>query len=145
VDIRSSADQAQNKPPAPPSRRRRILRWYAALVLIWAAGGLSAWTGLLQAHPSGQPEIVGLALAPFGILTWPAHEAALYMEGKGPGANALCQFSIGSLLTFVLWSAILWSPLLLRLRTTIPLRLIGATQVLLLLLTFALFWKYGNG
>ena len=103
-------------------------------------------TGLLKpllSRSYGQP--VALALAPFGILTWPAHEAAMSMEGKGLGADALCRLSLGSLAVFVLWSAILWAPLLLRLRKTIPLQLSMAAQVLLLVLTFALFWKYGNG
>jgi len=120
--------------------------WYIVLVLIWTAGGMSVWTGALKsllAQPYGQP--VALALAPFGILTWPAHEAAMYMEGKGLGADALCQLSLGSLLAFVLWSGLLWAPLLLRLARTIPLQFSMATQVLVLVLTFALFWKYGNG
>jgi hypothetical protein len=116
------------------------------LVLIWTIGGIAIWTGALKsllAQPYGQP--VALALAPFGILSWPAHEAAMLMEGKGLGANAVCQFSLGALAAFVLWSAILWAPLLLRLRRAIPLQLSMMIQVLLLVLTFALFWKYGNG
>ncbi len=139
-------DQVQDKQAAPPSHRRRVVTLYVALVLIWTAGGISIWTGVLKpllSQPYGQP--VALALAPFGILTWPAHEVALYLEGTGLGANALCQFSIASLLAFVLWSAILWAPLLLRLARTIPLQLSMTAQVLLLVLTFALFWKYGNG
>jgi hypothetical protein len=139
-------DQVQDKQAASASHRRLVVTWYVLLVLIWTTGGMSVWTGALKsllAQPYGQP--VALALAPFGILTWPAHEAALYLEGKGFGANALCHGSIGSLLAFVLWSGLLWAPLLLRLRRTIPLRLSMAAQVLLLVLTFALFWKYGNG
>ena len=139
-------DQAENKPAAPASHRRRVVTLYVALVLIWTAGGMSVWTGVLKtllSRPYGQP--VALALAPFGILTWPAHEATLCIEGKGLGANALCHVSLGSLLAFVLWSGLLWAPLLLRLARTIPLRLSMAAQVLVLVATFALFWKYGNG
>ena len=139
-------DEVQDKRAAPARHHRQVAMWYVVLVLIWAAGGVLVWTGALKSllsRPYGQP--VALALAPFGILTWPAHEAALCLEGKGLGANALCQVSLGSLLAFVLWSGLLWAPLLLRLTRTIPLRLSMATQVLVLLLTFALFWKYGNG
>ncbi len=139
-------NQVKDRPAGLARYGRRVVTWYVILVLIWAAGGISIWTGVLKpllSQPYGQP--VALALAPFGILTWPAHEAALYLEGKGLGANALCQLSIGSLAVFVLWSAILWAPVLLRLRKTIPLQLSMAAQVLLLVVTFALFWKYGNG
>ncbi len=139
-------DQVQDSRAAFARYGRRVVTWYIVLVLIWTAGGISIWTGVLKpllSQPYGQP--VALALAPFGILTWPAHEAAMCMEGKGLGADALCQLSPGSLAVFVLWSAILWAPLLLRLRRTIPLQLSMATQVLLLVLTFALFWRYGNG
>ena len=138
-------EPAQEIPSGPVRRSRRGVTWYVALVLIWTIGGFSAWTGLLVTHPGGKPIVVTLALAPFAILTWPAHEAALYMEGKGLGANALCSLSIVSLAAFLLWSAILWAPLLLRLKKTIPLQLSMATEVLMLVLTFALFWKYGNG
>ncbi len=146
MDIRLSRDQVQDSRAAPARYGRRVVTWYIVLVLLWTAGGMAIWTGVLKpllSQPYGQP--VALALAPFGILTWPAHEAAMCMEGKGLGADALCQFSIDSLLAFILWSAILWAPLLLRLRKTIPLQLSMAAQVLLLVLTFALFWKYGNG
>ena len=146
MDIRLSADQAQDSRAAFARYGRRVVTWYIVLVLIWTAGGMSVWTGALKpllSQPYGQP--VALTLAPFGILTWPAHEGALYLEGKGLGADALCQFSLGSLFVFVLWSGLLWAPLLLRLARTIPLRLSMAAQVIVLLLTFALFWKYGNG
>ena len=139
-------DQAKDKLAGPARHRRQVVTWYVVLVLLWTAGGMSVWTGVLKtllSRPYGQP--VALALAPFGILTWPAHEAVLYMEGKGLGADALCQLSLGSLAAFILWSAILWAPLLLRLLRTIPLRLSMTAQVVLLVLTFALFWKYGNG
>jgi len=139
-------DQVKDKQAGPARHRRQVAMWYIVLVLVWTAGGMSIWTGILKtllSRPYGQP--VALALAPFGILTWPAHEAALHLEGKGIGANALCQPSISSLLAFVLWSGLLWAPLLLRLARTIPLRLSMATQVLVLVVTFALFWSYGNG
>jgi hypothetical protein len=139
-------DQAQDSRAAFARYSRQVVTWYIVLVLIWTIGGMAIWTGVLKpllSRPYGQP--VALALAPFGILTWPAHEAAMCMEGKGLGANALCQLSPGSLLAFILWSGLLWAPLLLRLARTIPLRLSMATQVLVLILTFALFWRYGNG
>jgi len=139
-------DQAQDSRAAFARYSRQVVTWYIVLVLIWTIGGMVIWTGVLKpllSRPYGQP--VALALAPFGILTWPAHEAAMCMEGKGLGANALCQLSPGSLLAFILWSGLLWAPLLLRLARTIPLRLSMATQVLVLVLTFALFWQYGNG
>ncbi len=139
-------EQVQEKPAAPAGHRRRVVTWYVALVLIWTAGGISIWTGVLRpllSRPYGQP--VALALAPFGILTWPAHEAALYLEGTGLGADALCRLSLGSLAAFILWSTILWAPLPLARRQKTPLWLFAVTQALMLVLTFALFWKYGNG
>ena len=139
-------DQVQDSRAAFARYRRQVVTWYIVLVLLWTAGGMAIWTGVLKpllSQPYGQP--VALALAPFGILTWPAHEAAMFMEGKGLGTDALCRLSLSSLAVFVLWSVILWAPLLLRLRRTIPLQLSMTAQVVLLVLTFALFWRFGNG
>jgi len=98
VGIRLSEDQVQNSRAAFARYSRRVVTWYVVLVLLWTAGGMAIWTGVLKplwSQPSGQ--LFGLVFAPFGFLTWPAHEAAMVMEGKGFGTDALCQFSGSSL------------------------------------------------
>ncbi len=138
-------EQAAEKSAISTRHRRHVLTWYIILVLIWSTGGMLIWTGALKEVASHIGRTWGIILfGHFGFLTWPAHEATLCLAGRGLGANALSQISISSFVAFVVWSCILWTPLLmLRWRKT-PVWLGVAAQILLALLTFAMFWSFGN-
>jgi hypothetical protein len=69
---------------------------------------------------------------------------SLFLAGKGWGANALCPVSLSSMAAFIIWCSILWTPLLMLKRKKTPVWFGVASQIILALLTFALFWKYGN-
>lgn len=126
-------------------RRRYVFTCYIVLVLIWSAGGMLIWTGDLKETFSNLGRTWGIVLlGHFGFLTWPAHQASLCLAGKGWGANMLSPISFSTLAAFVLWCGILWAPLLMLRRRKTPVWFCAATQILLALLTFALFWRFGN-
>ena len=125
--------------------RRHIFTCYVGLVLIWTFGGILVWSGFLKEWLSETvPERMRPVFVHFAFLTWPAHEASLYLTGKGLGSNALSQLSVLSVSAFFVWSSILWAPLLTLRWRKIPAWAGIVALVLLPLLTFALFWKFGN-
>ncbi|MDT8303842.1 MAG: hypothetical protein RQ760_20330 [Sedimentisphaerales bacterium] len=126
--------------------RRHILTCYIILMLIWTVGGLLVWCGVPKEWLSEtMPEWMRPFFVHFAFLTWPAHEASLYLTGKGLGSNALLEFSVLSVSTFFVWSGILWGPVLMLRWRKIPVWAGIMALVLLLILTFGLFWRYGNG
>jgi len=126
--------------------RRYILTCYIILMLIWTVGGIIVWCGVLQDWFSETvPEWIRPAFVQFAFLTWPAHEASLYLTGKGMGSNALLELSVLSVSAFFIWSGILWGPVFTLRWRKIPIWFGTMVLALLVLLTFALFWKYGNG
>jgi hypothetical protein len=128
-----------------PPHRRYMLKCYIVLVLIWTVGGMLVWSGDVKPWFLASPVWMKLVFVNFDFLTWPAHEATLYFTGKGLGSNALLELSVSSLSAFFIWSCILWGPVLSLRWRKIPAWFGAIALVLLVLLTFALFWKYGNG
>lgn len=123
------------------NHRARALWIYAIAVLLWTMVGTSMWAGLLK--PLG---VLGAALAlPVGVTTWPAHEALLEMSGAGFGANALTQPTPAAFIVFLLWAGVLWSPLIVLYWRKLPCLVGVGLQAVLLIATFGLFWRFGNG
>lgn len=121
-----------------------ILLIYLGIVLVWAVAGTAGWAGQLKSmfERSRVVAVMGIAIA---LTTWPAAQLLLEFSGNGFGANALTELNFISLLFFLVWSAVLWSPMLIFLRRSIP-RWVGfLAQVLLLAAVSALFWKFGRG
>jgi len=143
----------QNGEEAPPEARsttRRGTLFIAVylLVLLWAGMAAMSWSGKLR-DADRLPAPLALPLKCLGIAaavtTWPAHEIRLAIAGRGFGANRRSDVGVGSALVFLVWCAILWSPLLALHWRRVPVWLGAVTQMAWLLLVFALFWKFGNG
>lgn len=126
------------------NHRLKILLIFLGIVLVWAVAGTAGWAG--QFKPmfkwSSVVAVLGIAIP---LTTWPTHELLLEFSGKGFGANALTELNFISLLFFLVWSAVLWSPMLIFLRRNILCWVGFLAQVLLLAAVSALFWKFGNG
>ena len=125
------------------NHRMKILLIFLGIVLVWAVAGTAGWSG--QFKRMSQKNLVRTAMIPIALTTWPAHEMLLEFSGKGFGANALSELNFISLLFFLAWSAVLWSPILIFLRRNIPCWFGLLAQVLLLAAVSAMFWKFGRG
>ena len=127
------------------NKRVKCILLFVAVVLFWALGATAVWSGKLKPLYE-QNSVVPLKAIQLviGSTTWPGHEIMLEISGKGFGANAGSKFSVLSLLVFLVYSVLLWSPLLILL---LPKGLPPAisVQIVLLAVVFALFWKFGNG
>lgn len=128
------------------TERKTALKAYLILVGIWTLGGFLVWTGSIKPLVNTLGSTLRLLIiGPFGFLTWPAHEMALFLSGHGLGANASAPVNIQSFIMSLIWSGILWAPLIgLRWRR-IPIWLAIFSQIVVCLITFGLFWKFGNG
>jgi len=126
------------------THRMKILLIFLGIVLVWTIAGTAGWAGQFKPMFKRSSVVAAMGIA-VPLTTWPAHELLLEFSGKGFGANALTELNFMSLLFFLVWSAVLWSPMLIFLRQTIP-RWVGfLAQVSLLAAVSALFWKFGNG
>ena len=134
----------QSKKLAPGGKT--VLIPYVILVGIWALGGFLLWTGSFKPviNTLGAPLRL-LIIGPFGFLTWPAHEMALVLSGHGFGANANAPVNVQSFSMSLIWSSILWAPLISMHWRRIPIWLAVFFEIVVCAITFGLFWKFGNG
>lgn len=115
-------------------RKTRGLLWIG-LVFAWGALSTLTWGGLLRT-----PLVV-----PFAVTTWPPHEVLNVFYGHGLGANVRVPLAPVSVFAYLVWSAVLWSPLLLLTWKKVPSWLTVTAQIAFLSAIAASFWRYGNG
>ncbi|MEA3364072.1 MAG: hypothetical protein U9Q79_00405 [Candidatus Hydrogenedentes bacterium] len=128
-------------------RRYRVLvpPLYAHLVLVFGAGGILLWSGMLKPLRGPLGGILAYLISlPVALLTWPAHEYTLERMGPGAGANALTEVSVSATIIFAGWAALLWAPVLAAFWRKAPLWMVSLFQAVLLFAVFSLFWQYGN-
>ncbi|HDY90422.1 MAG TPA: hypothetical protein ENH82_20165 [bacterium] len=121
-----------------------VLPVYFGSASLWALAGSMLCAGVMKTV------IAGLGIFRFLILVipltvWPARELVLEFSGKGFGANALVEFNVTSYMLFLVWSFVLWCPVLLFFWRKIPRWIPLATHASLLLIVSSFFWKFGNG
>jgi hypothetical protein len=128
------------------TERTTVLKAYLILVGIWALGGFLLWTGSIKPVVNALGSTWRLLIiGPFGFLTWPAHEMALVLSGHGPGTNANAPVNVQSFILSLIWSGILWAPLISLQWRRIPIWFVFFFQFAVCAITFGLFWKFGNG
>lgn len=120
------------------SRRQGLRKVGWAGVALWTLGGL-LWSEWGRPFPR-----LALMLIPQWLTTWPAHEAALVVTGHGLGANMRTSL-VPTAICAVVWSLILWAPLLTTKSRAVSVRAAVVLEVLLMIVVAALYWKYGNG
>jgi len=122
-------------------RRRKVKPIAVGGFIIWAVGGALLWSPIIEKVP----KFITPVLTPLVVTTWPAHEVASMLSGKGLGASTALPFNIPLVAGCVVWAAILWAPLLaLRVRK-VPLWLGLTGQVAFFVTVAALFNRFGNG
>lgn len=138
---------AEDDPKARPPRKRLFLAVYL-LILLWAGAATMSWGGKLR-DVGKLPTVLAWPLGSLSVAaaltTWPAHELLNAMAGHGFGANELSDLGVRSAVIFLVWCTILWSPMLSLWWRRAPIWLGAVVQIAVLLVVFALFWKYGNG